>query len=167
MNHYEFWQQKGLQCSKQGKVDAAMDYYRQGLRRSPTEHVLIYSVACCYSQLRKYKSAMQWYSLGISLHPRWVDGLCGISFAFFNMGQYEKALYYITLAKENSKGSLLTNSQLNYEITCFVHATCLKNTRRLDESSKAYYHLEDYFVRERKQDFKLLLWGTILIPLSD
>lgn len=110
MDQFEFWQQKGLQCAKQGKIDAAMDYYRQGLRRCPTEHALIYSVAVCYSQLKKYQSAMRWYSLGISLHPRWVDGLCGLAFSHFNMGDFEKALYYIGLARDNSKGSLLTNS---------------------------------------------------------
>ena len=83
------------------------------------------------------------------------------------MGNYDKALYYITLAKDNSKGTLLTNSQLSYEITCFVYATCLKKTQRLAEASKAYMFLEDHFIRERRQDFKKLLWGSILIPLSD
>ena len=85
MDSYEFWQQKGLQCSKQGEIYAAMDYYRQGLRRTPTQHILIYSVAVCYSQLKKYNSALQWYTHGINLHPRWIDGLCGIAFAYFNM----------------------------------------------------------------------------------
>ena len=135
--------------------------------RSPTEHVLIYSVACCYSQLRKYQSAMQWYSFGISLRPRWVDGLCGISFAFFNMANYEKALYYIKLAKENNKGSNATNALLTDEITNFVYATCLKCTNRMEDASKTYMQLEDYFMMQRYQDFKNLLWGSILIPLSD
>ena len=87
-----------------------MDYYRQGLRRNPTEHVLIYSVAVCYSQLKKYENAVQWYCHGINLHPRWRDGLCGIAFAYFNMQNYEKALHYISIAINNSKGSLLTHS---------------------------------------------------------
>lgn len=28
MDGSEFWLQKGLQCSKEGKSDAALDYYR-------------------------------------------------------------------------------------------------------------------------------------------
>lgn len=48
-----------------------------------------------------------------------------------------------------------------------MYATCLKLTHRLDEASKAYIYLEDHFVKERRTEFKKLLWGSILIPLSD
>ena len=58
MPSVDFWQQKGLQCCKKGQVDAAMDYYRQGLRDFPNEHILIYSLAVCYMRLKKYKSAI-------------------------------------------------------------------------------------------------------------
>ncbi len=54
MDGVEFWQQKGIQCQNNGRVDAAMDYYRQGLRKNPTNLVLIYSIAICYSKLKKY-----------------------------------------------------------------------------------------------------------------
>lgn len=141
----KFWQQRGLQCAKEGEIYAAMDYYRQGLRKIPHDHTLIYSLAVCYMQLKKYHSAILWFGKGVDLHPRWLDGLCGIALAYFNLQNFERALKFIILAKDNSKGSLLTHSKLNYEIISFIHATCLKMTRNLKQSCHSYIHLEDKF----------------------
>ena len=65
-----------------------MDYYRQGLRKNPSELKLLYSLAVCYSHFRRYQSAMCWFSHGLNLNPRWVDGLCGMSMLYFNMGLF-------------------------------------------------------------------------------
>ena len=96
-----------------------------------------------------------------------MDGLCGIAYSYFNLQNWEKALYYITMAKENSKGASLTNSSLSYEVICFVHATCLKRTQNLEEASKCYQYLEDRFKKNNARDVVKLLWGLILIPLSN
>lgn len=85
MDGPEFWQQKGLLCSLEGKSDAAMDYYRQGLRKNPSDEQLLYSLALSYLQLKKFESSMRWFSYGLRLNPRWVDGLCGCAVAYFNM----------------------------------------------------------------------------------
>ena len=74
-----------MQIQKKGQIDAAMDYYRQGLRKNPTSHILIYSLAVCYCRLKKYRSAIHWFSRGVELHPRWIDGLAGIAITYFNM----------------------------------------------------------------------------------
>lgn len=79
------------------------------------------------------------------MHPRWLDGLCGIALAYFNMLDFERALKFITLAKDNSKGSLLTNSKLNFEIISFIYATCLKKTQNLRQSCNTYIQLELHF----------------------
>ena len=76
-------------------------------------------------------------------------------------------MHYITIAKDNSKGGALTNSQLSYEVTSFVQATCLKMINRNEEASKAYFHLEDHFKRENAKDMMYLLFGSIVVPLSD
>ena len=49
MDCSDFWLQKGMQCQVQGNIEAAMDYYKQGLRKHPLHHQLIYSLAICYS----------------------------------------------------------------------------------------------------------------------
>jgi tetratricopeptide (TPR) repeat protein len=49
MESVEFWQQKGIICCAEGKIDAAIDYFRQGLKKNPTESILIYSLANCYA----------------------------------------------------------------------------------------------------------------------
>ena len=80
-----------------------MDYYRQGLRKNPTNESLLYSLAQSYLRVQKYESAIRWFSFGLGLNPRWVDGLCGVAVAFFNMKYYEKSLSYIEHAKNNFK----------------------------------------------------------------
>ena len=92
-----------------------MDYYRQGLRKNPTSLVLIYSLASCYSKLKKCESSIHWFAKGIDLIPRWVDGLCGIAINYFNMLNFERALLFIHLAKENSKGENFKNVQFSLE----------------------------------------------------
>ena len=77
--------------SKVGKYDAAVDFYRQGLMKNPTDQNLIYSLAVSYCKLKMYKSSSQWFSYGVNLHPRWVDGLCGIALANLNIFNFEKA----------------------------------------------------------------------------
>ena len=84
-----------------------MDYFKQGLRIYPSEHILIYALATCYTHLKLFQSAIEWFSRGIELNPRWVDGLYGIAIVSFNMQDFERALKYITLAKENSKGNYI------------------------------------------------------------
>ena len=81
----DFWLQKGVQCSKEGKAEAALDYYRQGLRKNPNDQILLFSLALGYLQLQKFESAIRWFSFGLKLEPRWIDGLCGVAIAFFNI----------------------------------------------------------------------------------
>lgn len=81
-----------------------MDYYRQGLRKNPTNETLIYSLALCFMKLKKYRSAILWFGKGVDLNPRWVDGLCGIAITYFNMLDFDRALRYMTMAKDNMKG---------------------------------------------------------------
>ena len=84
-----------------------MDYFKQGLRIHPNEHILIYALAVTYTHLKLYQSAIDWFSRGIEFNPRWIDGLYGIAIVSFNMQDFERALKYISLAKENSKGNLV------------------------------------------------------------
>ena len=83
------------------------------------------------------------------------------------MGNWQKALHYITLAKENSRGALLTNSTLTFEMISVIQATCLKMTQNLDAAGKAYACLEDHFKRSAAKDVVALLWGLVVLPLAD
>ena len=154
---------------KKGEIKAAMDYFKQGLRINPGKHKLIYSLAVCYSRLKMYQSAINWFSRGIDLHPRWVDGLCGIAITYFNMLDFERALKYISLAKDNNKGLQMktTNEELTTEYIDFITATCLKMTMNHSDASKAYINLEVQFKKRLSTDLRNLLWGLILVPLSD
>ena len=165
----DFWQQRGLIEVKKGEIKAAMDYFKQGLRLNPSKHKLIYSLAVCYSRLKMYQSAINWFSRGIDLHPRWVDGLCGIAITYFNMLDFERALKYISLAKDNNKGMQMktTNPELSTEYIDFITATCLKMTMNHSDASKVYINLEVEFKKRLSADLRNLLWGLILVPLSD
>lgn len=71
------------------------------------------------------------------------------------------------MARNNYKGSKKTNVKLSYEIVCLLYATCLKMNKNLDEAAKVYIGLEDHFKRHQARDLVGLLWGLILIPLSE
>ena len=63
----------------------------------------MFSLALGYLELAKFESAICWFSFGLKLNPRWINGLCGVAIAFFNIQNYAKALEYICLAKDNFK----------------------------------------------------------------
>ena len=117
--------------------------------------------------MKKFDSALEWYTHGLNLNPRWIDGLCGSAVCYFNMENHEKALEFISLARKNYKGSLQTNAKLTYQVISVIYATCLKMTQKLDEAAKVYTSLEDNFKRNTARDLVGLLWGLILIPLSE
>jgi len=104
MDNPKFWLQKGIEQTNQGKVDAAMDYYRQGLREKdyprskdkkekPKHHdkhaenilKLIYNLANSYKKKKQYHNSLRWFAHGVGLFPRWVNGLVGLATTCFNM----------------------------------------------------------------------------------
>ena len=117
--------------------------------------------------MKKLDSALEWFTHGLNLNPRWVDGLCGTAICYFNMQNHEKALEFTALTKNNYKGALKTNAKISYEVVCLMHATSLKMMNKLDEASKVYTGLEDHFKRNQANGIIGLLWGLILIPLSE
>ena len=60
-----------------------------------------------------------------------------------------------------------TNMKLNYNIIHFIHATCLKMTNNLQQSCYNYIQLELEFQQACAKDLITLVWGLVLIPLSD
>ena len=82
------------------------------------------------------------------------------------MQQFDRALHFITLAKENFKGGKISNAKLSLEIISLIQATCFKQTNALDFACRNYQALEEYFIREQGKYVMTLLWGMILIPLS-
>lgn len=83
------------------------------------------------------------------------------------MQDYDKALEFTTLTKNNYKGALKTNAKLSYQVINLMHATCLKMCHNYDEASKVYIGLEDYFKRNQARDLVGLLWGLIMLPLEE
>ena len=103
MKSPDFWLQKGILCANEGKVEAAMDYYRQGLRLNPNSRELLYNLANSYKKLKRFNNSLRWFSHSVSLAPRWVDGLVGLATTFFNMHNYRQALIFIVKAVDNFK----------------------------------------------------------------
>ena len=144
-----------------------MDYYRQGLRKNPTSLHLIYNLANSYKKLKKYNSTLVWFCHGINLNPRWIDGLCGLALTYFNMGDFKMALKFITLAQGNYKGAKASVALLDYDKINFLKAVCLKMTNGLDLAAKTYSQLESIFRRNISKELISLVWGVVLIPLSE
>ena len=168
----DFWMQQGMQRAIRGETAAAMDYYRQGLRKNPTNLLLIYNLANSYKKLRKYTSTLTWFMHGVQLNPRWVDGLCGLATTYFNMQQYELALHCIKAARFNYWKGLIDGDEqksrmLGYETVCFIGAMCLKMTNRLDDAGKAYGWLAGHFRQQRLLELANYMFGLVLIPLQE
>ena len=83
------------------------------------------------------------------------------------MCDFSNALKYISLAKDNGKGFRIKESKLDYDVITLIRATCLKMTKNLDEASKAYVSLLDKFRRNNSRQTVSLMWGAILIALSN
>ena len=123
-----------------------MDYYRQGLRKNVTNLTLIYNLANSYKKLKKYSNALTWFMHGVSLHPRWVDGLCGLATTYFNMRDYEQALRFISVAKDNCKGVKDGETfVLDFKTIGFIKAVCLKMTNEFKSSGLEYGYLVETF----------------------
>jgi len=90
-----FWLQKAIKISKQGNVEAAVDFYKQGLKYNPLNQNLLYNLACCYEKIRKYGIAIAWFKNGIDVYPRWTDALFGIGVTYFKIRKFNEALDYI------------------------------------------------------------------------
>ena len=83
---------------------------------------------------------------GISLHPRWVDGLCGLATTYFNMKDYQQALRFITVAKDNCKGTKGDETfVLDLKTIGFIKAASLKMTSKFHQSGLEYGYLEETF----------------------
>lgn len=89
MESVDFWLQRGVSESNKGNIEAAMDYFKQGLRKNPTNLVLIYCLANAYKKLKKFNSTLIWFSHGVNLSGRWVDGLCGLATTHFTIGNFK------------------------------------------------------------------------------
>lgn len=83
------------------------------------------------------------------------------------MCDFGNALKYISLAKDNGKGFRIKESKLDYDVITFIRATCLKMTKNLDEASKTYVNLYDTFRRNNARQTVSLMWGALLVALSD
>ena len=144
-----------------------MDYFKQGLRKNPTNLVLIYCLANAYKKLKKYNSTLIWFSHGVNLNGRWVDGLCGLATTHFTMGNFKQALRYISQAKDNFRGTNASETKLSFETINFIKATCLKMQGENDAASKTYKTLDGVFKGKMGIDLIGIVWGLFLTPLSN
>ena len=83
------------------------------------------------------------------------------------MLDFNRALKYITLAKDNTKGAQLTNAKFDFNIISFIQSSCLKMTGNFADANNSYNCLEAEFQRRMSRDLIELVWGLVLIPLSD
>ena len=83
------------------------------------------------------------------------------------MQNFDSALHYINLARNNHKGEQKGKAKLTYPIISFIQATCLKMTNQLSDAKNAYVGLEENFKREQSKGLVNLLWGLLQVPLSN
>jgi tetratricopeptide (TPR) repeat protein len=124
MDDPKFWLQKIIKLDSINTKEAAIDYYKQGLRKKPLARILIYNIACCYEKLKKFNNALIWFKHGIDLDSKWTDCYFGCALTYFKMSNYEKAYEFVKKASGRFKQE---KSQQPPENLQYLQAMCEKN----------------------------------------
>lgn len=114
-----------------------MDYFRQGIRMTPTCSELIYCLACCFKRLGKFKNALNWFLNGVALKPKWIDGLMGITSTYFNLSDWPQTLKFCLISKENYDKKN-KNNLFAYDEILQIETIALKMTGNYFMASKQY-----------------------------
>ncbi|CAI2366456.1 unnamed protein product [Moneuplotes crassus] len=65
----EFWIRKGYELSKEGKIEAAIDYYLQGSILESNNLEVSYNLGCLYNSCNKLKCSIIWLAKAHSIDP--------------------------------------------------------------------------------------------------
>lgn len=114
MNGTDFWMQRALMCTQEAKIEAAIDYYKQGLRIQPTCESLLYNLACAFEKLGKRQNTLLWFKYALQLKPRWTDALYGVAVTQFKSGDFNSALEFIERAVETYRQGLVSLNCMIY-----------------------------------------------------
>ena len=87
----EFWFSKGYAMQQKDGIEAALDYYLQGIRCSPTYFPCVYNLACVYANLQKHANAFKWFNLAIKIDPLSRDAYYGSALSSFKMKRFQEA----------------------------------------------------------------------------
>ena len=69
-------------------IEGAIDYYKQGLKITPTSEKLLYNIACSYEKIGKFANALRWFKHVLDSNPGSVDAHYGLSLASFKVKNY-------------------------------------------------------------------------------
>jgi tetratricopeptide (TPR) repeat protein len=69
----EWYLQRGIELSEEGKYFPAIENYTQAIAQDPTNPLLYYDRAVALSYLQKYEAAISDYTMAITLKPNFIE----------------------------------------------------------------------------------------------
>ena len=117
-NDVEFWMNKAYECSILNQLNAAVDFYKHGLKVDNLNPVVYYNIGAVFSQRNEWNKAIEWFSkVGEILSDLPFDRLLKtrsrdfMSYAFtintalmyYRLRDYQKALLVISKCKFNTE----------------------------------------------------------------
>ena len=66
---WEFWFAKGKETTKRGAIDAAMNYYIQGLRVNSKHYQSYHNLGCCSIYMDKWVTAAKYFLKAHTINP--------------------------------------------------------------------------------------------------
>ena len=157
-NDPDFWFKKGYDCSKQQKYEAAIDYYKRGIRIDWRHQPTMLNLAACFNKIHQHAAALAWYEKIVEVDPHWADALYGLALQYFKIGKYAKSLECVECALREGRKDIVNDIHLSY-----IQSMCNKKLKNYDKAAEGYKALLKHIeLSESKLTFKYI-WGMLLI----
>jgi tetratricopeptide (TPR) repeat protein len=124
---------KGLDLSRQGKYQEAIEWYDKALAVDPNYIYALNGKGVALNNLGKNKEAIEYYDKALRIDPNNVYPLTGKGWAFANLGQYHEAIEYYDKALAVDPN--FTYAQNNKKIA-LEHLSKKKPSSQTDTTSK-------------------------------
>jgi tetratricopeptide (TPR) repeat protein len=159
---WDFWFIKGKEATKKSAIEAAIDYYLQGLRVDPKHHQTYHNLGCWFVYLDRWVNALKCFEQEYILTPFEIKALYALVIVSLKLGNLDKAIQYIEAAKNlESKDNKLEANLIYFE------ALCYKLDGNFSKSNECYHKLAKIlYIKEKALVVKYTI-GLLLIPMLD
>jgi tetratricopeptide (TPR) repeat protein len=97
-NESMYYRRIGHGLQAQGRYQEALDAYNHALELTPNQLGTIYNRAVCYVELEHFEQAISEFDQILERNPKWAWPLCWRGWAYYRLGQTQRALIDTNLA---------------------------------------------------------------------
>lgn len=117
---------KVLTFIPRGEYAKALQSFKTAVAKDPDFIDAYYNMGALFEYLKSYNSAIAAYSKIYQLDPNDKETVLKLSELYFKLGNYERALFYITKINENDDLYGKAQSLKNQIVDCITKSCCKK-----------------------------------------